>query len=207
MIAKLKGRIEAIGEDHVVIDVGGVGYLVQCSAKTLARLPPMGEAVALEIETKVSEDAIRLFGFLTSDERAWFRLLLDVQGVGAKVGLNILSALDSQALNQAVRSGDKSAFARASGVGPKLAQRLALELKDKTLPVSFGIVSGTGAGASPPAAGPIAKGVAAEALSALTNLGYKPAEAERALDQVFTRLGTDSPIGEIIRQALRELAR
>jgi Holliday junction DNA helicase RuvA len=207
MIAKLKGRVEAMGEDHVVIDVGGVGYLVQCSAKTLARLPPMGEAVALEIETKVSEDAIRLFGFLTSDERAWFRLLLDVQGVGAKVGLNILSALDSQALNQAVRTGDKSAFARASGVGPKLAQRLALELKDKTLPVSFGIAAVGGTGASAPTSGPVPKGVAAEALSALTNLGYKPAEAERALDQVFMRLGPDSPIGEIIRQALRELAR
>ncbi len=210
MIAKLKGLVDAIGDDHVVIDVNGVGYLVQCSTKTLSRLPGIGEALALEIETKVSEDAIRLFGFLTADERAWFRLLLDVQGVGAKVGLNILSVLEPAALYQAIRTGDKSAFARASGVGPKLAQRIVLELKDKAPAGALGGAIGAGSpgtvsGAS--IAGPAPRGLAGEALSALTNLGYKPAEAERAVADVLTRLGADTAIGELIRHALRELAR
>jgi Holliday junction DNA helicase RuvA len=205
MIAKLKGRVEAIGEDHVVVDVNGVGYLVQCSSKTLSRLPGLGEAIALEIETKVSEDAIRLFGFSSVDERAWFRVLLDVQGVGAKVGLNILSILEPSALYQAIGAGDKAAFARAAGVGPKLAQRIVLELKDKAPTGSFS--ANLSAAQVSPTGTMAPKGLAGEALSALTNLGYRPAEAERAVGDVMARLGPDVAIGELIRHALRELAR
>lgn len=210
MIAKLKGLVEAIGEDHVVVDVGGVGYLVACSAKTLQRLPPLGEAVALDIETRVSEDAIRLYGFLSGEERGWFRLLQEVQGVGAKVALSILTALAPEALATAIRTGDKAAIARAQGVGPKLAQRIAMELKDKAPQPVFGAPgapdAAPSAGTAPPGV-PVAGGVAREALSALTNLGYRPAEAERAVATALDRLGAETPVGELIRHALRELAR
>src|SRR6188472_2261277 len=131
MIGKLKGVIDSYGEDHVILDVHGVGYVVQCSAKTLTALPPAGEAAILSIDTHVREDMIRLFGFRSDQEREWFRLLQTVQGVGAKVTLAILSTLDSGALATAAATGDKAAVARAPGVGPKLAARIVAELKDK----------------------------------------------------------------------------
>jgi len=205
MIAKLRGRVDAIGDDHVVIDVGGVGYLVQCGSKTLSRLPAVGESVVLEIETKVSEDAIRLFGFLTSSERGWFRLLQDVQGVGARVALNILSVLEPDALYQAIAAGDKTSVSRAQGVGPKLAQRIVLELKDK-MPTGVTVAAlAPVVAAAVMAAGP--RGAGAEALSALVNLGYRPAEAERAVGQVLARTADAPAVGELIRLSLRELAK
>jgi len=131
MIGKLKGLVDSFDEDGLIVDVGGVGYLVAASARTLRALPATGEAVALHIETQVREDAIRLFGFLTVGERDWFRLLQGVQGVGAKVALGILGALTGEALSAAILHQDKAMMARAPGVGPKLAARLVLELKDK----------------------------------------------------------------------------
>jgi Holliday junction DNA helicase RuvA len=203
MFAKLKGLVDSIGDDHVVIDVGGVGYLVFCASKTLGRLPPIGEAVALEIETKVSEDAIRLYGFLAPDERAWFRLLQDVQGVGAKVALNLLSVLEPDGLAQAIRAGDKAAITRAPGVGPKLAQRIALELKDKAPAPAFSVSTVS----SRAQAAPAPKSVGGEALSALTNLGYRPGEAEAAIARVLSASEAMPAIGDLIRLALRELAK
>ncbi|HSR55563.1 MAG TPA: Holliday junction branch migration protein RuvA, partial [Alphaproteobacteria bacterium] len=131
MIASLKGLIESVGEDFAVIETGGVGYLVFCSARTLSALPPAGEAAALKIETHVREDHIHLYGFATAAERDWFRLLITVQGVGARVALAILSVLPPSDLGLALAAGDKAALGRAAGVGPKLAQRIVTELKDK----------------------------------------------------------------------------
>ena len=131
VIGKLKGVIDSYGEDHVIVDVHGVGYVVLCSAKTLSALPPAGEAAVLSIETQVREDAIRLFGFRTDAEREWFRLLQTVQGVGSKVALGILSALDPGGLATAIGTQDKAMVARSPGVGPKLAARIVAELKDK----------------------------------------------------------------------------
>ena len=131
MIAHLKGRLDSTGIDHAVIDVGGVGYLVGASARTLSAIGPVGEAAMLHTEMLVSEDSIRLVGFASADERDWFRLLTGVQGVGARVALAILSALEPADLMRAIASGDKAMVARANGVGPKLAQRIVMELKDK----------------------------------------------------------------------------
>ena len=172
MIAHLKGRLESTGIDHAVIDVGGVGYLVGASARTLSAIGPVGEAATLFTEMLVAEDFIRLVGFATAGERDWFRLLTGVQGVGSRVALAILSALDTAEIARAVSAQDKAMVARANGVGPKLAERIVRELKDKTGGIALG--SGGSGMVAPVGAG-------ADAVSALLNLGFRPAEASSAV--------------------------
>jgi len=209
MIARLRGLLDDVGDDWLIIDVGGVGYLVFCSARTLSRLPGRGEAVRLEIETHVREDHIHLYGFGDAPERAWFKLLTGVQGVGAKVGLAILSVLSPEQLTQAVAAGDKAAIARANGVGPKLAGRIASELKDKVGGLVLGTAAhaaGTGGGA---AAGDDATKVgssADDAVSALVNLGYGRSEAFGAVARVIQDHGADVPLSDLVRLGLKELA-
>lgn len=199
MIAHLKGRLEARGIDHAVIDVGGVGYLVGASARTLAALGPVGEAATLFTEMLVAEDSIRLVGFARPDERDWFRLLTGVQGVGSRVALAILSALDPAGLTRAVASQDKAMVARANGVGPKLAERIVRELKDKVGAVALGP-----AGATAPVA---AAGVAQDAISALLNLGFRPAEANAAVGAAEEELGAGASLDALVRLALRKAAK
>lgn len=200
MIAKLSGILESVGEEGVVVDVGGVGYLVSCSSATASRLPAPGEAVSLLIETHVREDRIQLFGFADHAEREWFRRLLTVQGVGAKLALAILSALRGDELLRAIASGDKAMLSRADGVGPKLAQRIANELKDRVAALSI-------APATAPASGIAAGDDANAAISALVNLGYRRAEAYGAVSHAAQRLGTDAAIADLIRAGLQELGR
>ncbi len=203
MIARLKGIVDGLGDGWVVIDVGGVGYLVFCSSKTLGQLA-IGEAVALEIETHVREDHIHLYGFRDSAEREWFKLLTSVQGVGAKVGLALLGVLGPDDLMRAVAAGDKALVTQTPGVGPKLATRILSELKDKAGAIAIGQ-----AGAERPAtANTAAPGTAAlsDAASALANLGYGPAEALGAVSRVAGRLGDEATVEELIRDGLRELA-
>ena len=204
MIAKLTGRIDAQVEDGVIIDVNGVGYLVACSSRTLSALPGKGEVISLMTEFVVREDRFQLFGFRDGLERDWFRVLQTVQGVGAKVALAILSVLSTDELARAVAAQDRTMLSRAAGVGPKLAQRIVNELKDRA-PAGgsgLGVFAAVAAAAAPPAGT-----AASDAVSALVNLGYRPAEAERAVGDVMARLGPDVAIGELIRHALRELAR
>jgi len=200
MIAKLSGILESVGEEGVVVDVGGVGYLVSCSSATASRLPAPGEAVSLLIETHVREDRIQLFGFADHAEREWFRRLLTVQGVGAKLALAILSTLRGDELLRAIASGDKAMLARADGVGPKLAQRIANELKDRVAALSI-------APATAPASGIAAGDDANAAVSALVNLGYRRAEAYGAVSHAAQRLGTNAAIADLIRAGLQELGR
>ncbi|WP_257539376.1 Holliday junction branch migration protein RuvA [Sphingobium sp. CFD-1] len=202
MIAKLKGRLDSTGIDHAIIDVGGVGYLVGASSRTLAALGPVGEAVTVHTEMLVSEDSIRLVGFARGEERDWFRLLIGVQGVGSRVALAILSALEPLELHRAVAAGDKAMVARANGVGPKLALRIVNELKDKI-------------GVAPTAAGPLgsggvsisAGGYGADALSALQNLGFRPAEASAAVAAAEEELGEEATLDALVRLALRKAAK
>ena len=203
MIGKLTGRVDYIGSDHVVIDVGGVGYLVHSTSTTLARLS-VGSTASLAIETKVSEDAIRLYGFLTADEREWFRLLQTVQGVGARVALSVLSALKLTEIERAVVLGDKSAVGRAQGVGPKLATRIVTELKDKApaLALQRGAESGERiAGIQAP------RPVESDAISALVKLGYSPMAAGEAVARAGQNLGDAAALDVLIRESLRQLAR
>ncbi len=194
MIAKLRGLLDSASADSAVIDVGGVGYLVFASAKTLGSLA--GEVV-LHIETQVREDAIQLFGFVTAEERDWFRLLLSVQGVGGRVALAILSVLAPAELHHAVAAKDTASIARANGVGPKLAARIVNELKDK---------AGTAPAATPlPVARP--GSAVADTLSALANLGFRPMDASRAVAEAQAELGTDAAVGDLLRVALRKSAR
>lgn len=205
MIGKLKGLIDSYGEDHVIIDVQGVGYVVQCSARTLQRLPKPGEAAALSIETHVREDAIRLYGFLSDSERDWFRLMQNVQGVGSKVALAILSTLDPAALATAIATNDKAAIARAPGVGPKLAQRLCAELKDKAPVfghVDAGVIQLSGALEDNRLPQPVA-----DAVSALTNLGYPQAQAVAAVAAAAKAAGAEAGTAQLIRLGLKELAK
>lgn len=199
MIAKLTGRIEQIEQDRCIVDVGGVGYLVQASTRTLGTLPA-GQLASLLIETHVREDAIVLYGFFEAAERDWFRLLTTVQGVGAKVALNILSALSPRELIGAIQAGDRGALTRAAGVGAKLAVRLLTELREKAGAMPAGI------GFSP-VLPPPAGGVEADALSALVNLGYRRAEAQGAVAKVLERLGEGAALDAVIRDGLKELAR
>ncbi len=206
MIGKLKGVIDAIGEDHLVLDVHGVGYLVHCSSRTLQRLPGVGEAAVLAIETHVREDMIRLYGFRSEAEREWFRLLQSVQGVGARVALGILAVLEPGEVAQAVATGDKAAIARGPGVGPKLAARIISELKDKApafTPIDPGLTrvadAGTGGEAAPSAV--------ADAVSALVNLGYPQMQASAAVAAAMKSAGEDATTQVLIRLGLRELAR
>jgi Holliday junction DNA helicase RuvA len=196
MIAHLKGHLAATGADHAVIDVNGVGYLVGASARTLTALGIVGDLVTVHTEMLVAEDSIRLMGFASADERDWFRLLTSVQGVGAKVALAILSILSPEEVQTAVAKGDVAMIGRASGVGPKLATRIANELKDKAGGIALG------GGVSAPAGG-----AAADAVSALLNLGFKPAEASNAVSAASDELGTGATLDALVRLALRKASR
>lgn len=197
MIAHLHGRLAFTGADHAVIDVNGVGYLVGASAKTLAALGITGDQVTVHTEMLVSEDSIRLMGFASAEERDWFRLLTSVQGVGAKVALSILSILSPEEAQTAVARADAAMIARANGVGPKLAQRIVNELKDKAGGIALG-----GAGATAPASG-----AQADAVSALLNLGFKPAEASGAVSAASDELGPGATLDALVRLALRKAAK
>ena len=201
MIARLTGILAETTADHAVIDVGGVGYLVQASARTLTAIGAVGGQVMLFTEMQVREDAITLFGFGSADERDWFRLLTSVQGVGGRVALAILSVLDPAELMRAVANGDKAMVARANGVGPKLAMRIVNELKDKV----GGIALGPGPSGTP-AAGRVA-GPAADAVSALLNLGFRPAEANAAVAAADEELGGGATLDALVRLALRKASR
>ena len=198
MIAHLKGILTATAADHAVIDVGGVGYLVGASARTLSALGAVGDGVTVHTEMLVGEDFIRLVGFATAEERDWFRLLTGVQGVGARVALAILSALAPDELSRAVSAQDKAMVARANGVGPKLAERIVRELKDKV----GGIAIGGGAAPAAPAGS-----AAADALSALANLGFRPAEASGAVAAAEEELGPGAGLDALVRLALRKAAK
>ncbi len=204
MIGKLKGLVDSFGDDFVILDVNGVGYVVHCSARTLQKLPRPGEATALAIETQVREDSIRLFGFLSDAERDWFRLLQTVQGVGAKVALAILSIASAGELASAIAMSDKAAVSRAPGVGPKLAARIVAELKDKA--PAFGSVDVAAArlaGAEEPENAPSA---VRDAISALCNLGYGRPQAAAAVAASVKELGEGADAGALIRRGLKELA-
>jgi holliday junction DNA helicase RuvA len=201
MIAKLYGRIDETGSDSLVIDVGGVGYLVQASARTLAALGKVDDFATVFTEMLVSETDQRLIGFASRDERDWFRLLIGVQGVGAKVALAILSALEADDLARAIGGGDSAMVARANGVGPKLASRIVNELKDKV-----GALSGLGGGAKLAAAGG-GGGHASDAVSALTGLGFKPGEAQSAVALALEELGSDATLDALVRLALKRAAK
>ncbi|MEA3041564.1 MAG: holliday junction helicase RuvA [Sphingomonadales bacterium] len=198
MIAKLRGLLDAFGADSAVIDVNGVGYLVSASTRTLSVLGAIGSEVMLHIETQVSEDAIRLIGFASAEERDWFRLLTSVQGVGSRVALGILSALAGDELHRAIAAGDHRMLSRAQGVGPKLAQRIVNELKDK----AGGIVLGSGGPAAPRAGG-----LGADAVSALLNLGFRSSEASSAVAQAETELGPEATLDALVRVALKKASR
>jgi Holliday junction DNA helicase RuvA len=196
MIARLSGILAELAADGAVIDVGGVGYLVQCSGKTLDSLGPVGGEVLLLTELQVREDAWTLFGFGSVSERDAFRALTSIQGVGGRLALAILSVLSPDELARAVGQGDKAMIGRANGVGPKLAARIANELQGK-----LGV---TGLGGTAPA--PRA-GAAADALSALANLGFKPAEASAAVNAANEELGPDASLDALVRLALRKAAK
>jgi Holliday junction DNA helicase RuvA len=198
MIARLSGALAEAGADHAVIDVGGVGYLVQASSRTLSVIGQVGGSVMLFTEMQVREDSMTLFGFGSAAERDWFRLLTGVQGVGGRVALAILSALSADELQRAVASGDKAMVARAQGVGPKLAERIVRELKDKV----GGIALGPGAPAAISAGG-----TATDAVSALTNLGFRPAEATAAVAAANDELGDGATLDALVRLALKKAAR
>jgi holliday junction DNA helicase RuvA len=197
VIAKLRGILDDTGADWAMIDVGGVGYLVHCSAKTLAALGAAGEVCTVFTELQVSENDLRLLGFAEAAERDWFRLLTQVQGVGSKVALAILSALAPHDLATACAQGDAAMVARANGVGPKLAGRIVNELKDKT----GAIPAGSGGVVAMPRTS-----AGADAVSALENLGFKPATASRAVAEALAELGEGAGEGELIRVALRKAA-
>ncbi|GJD97804.1 Holliday junction branch migration protein RuvA [Methylobacterium iners] len=205
MIGKLKGLVDSYGEDFVILDVQGVGYIVHCSARTLQRLPPPGEATDLAIETHVREDMIRLYGFKSDAEREWFRLLQTVQGVGTRVALGVLSILEPAALATAIATGDKATVARAPGVGPRLAARLMAELKDKApafSPIDPAVIALSGAVEDRTAPQPVS-----DAVSALVNLGYAPVQASAAIAAALKGAGEDVEAKTLIRLGLRELAR
>ncbi len=200
MIASLKGVLESVAEESAVVDVGGVGYLIFCSGRTLSNLPQPGEVVRFEVETHVREDHIHLYGFAHAGERDWFRLLTTVQGVGAKVALAILTVLGPEELLQAVAAQDKVAVSRANGVGPKLAGRIVLELKDKVGSVAPSVFEPTTAGPMP------AGGDNDDAVSALVNLGFPRADAFGAVARASQKLGDGAAVDALIRAGLQELS-
>jgi Holliday junction DNA helicase RuvA len=193
VIAMLAGTVDHTGDDSLVVDVNGVGYLVFASSRTLAKAPSRGEPLRLLIETHVREDHIHLYGFADEAEREWFRLLTTVQGVGARIALAILSALSPEALATAIAAQDKAALTEAEGVGPKLGQRIVSELKDKVGGIALG-----------PAA-PMPLAAASEAVSALVNLGYPRSDAHAAIAAASRRLGAEAALDALIRAALKEL--
>lgn len=201
MIGKLTGLIDNVSGSHVIIDVGGVGYVVTCSARTLRNIGTCGTTASLLIETHVREDAINLFGFADAEEQDWFNLLTTVQGVGAKVALSILSSLSPEQLTHVIAAQDKAGLTQADGVGPKLALRLVTELKDKV--PAFGKPVAVKGSTVPDAP---ATSVASDAVSALTNLGYRRAEAFPAVATVL-RNNPTAKLDELIRLGLAELSR
>jgi holliday junction DNA helicase RuvA len=205
MIGKLKGIVDSYGEDYVILDVNGVGYLVHCSARTLQELPAMGQGATLSIETYVREDQLRLFGFMSDIEREWFRLLQTVQGVGAKVALSVLGTLKPGDLATAIAMRDKAMVARTPGVGPKVAERIVTELKDKA-PAYAGldpaVVRLSGAVEEKRAPQPIA-----DAVSALVNLGYGRPQAASAVAVAARSAGEGADAANLIRLGLKELAK
>ncbi|CAA2138253.1 Holliday junction branch migration protein RuvA [Hyphomicrobium sp. ghe19] len=207
MIGKLKGKVDAVGESFLIIDVNGVGYEVQASSRTLRNLKP-GDDVALTIDTHVREDAIRLFGFQSEFERSWFRTLQSIQGVGAKVALSVLGIMSPQDLASAVALGNWAAVEEAPGVGKKLALRIVAELKDKAPGLSLGGHAIPAGGHATPQANGSSAGLAfSEALSALTNLGYNPAQASAAVAVASKELGDAADTAGLIKRSLKELAR
>ena len=202
MIGKLTGTVDSQGPDFAIIDVGGVGYVVSCSPRTLSQLPPPGGAVSLAVETQMREDAIRLFGFASPAERDWFRLLQGVQGVGSKVALAILGVLPPQDLTLAIGRGDKTAVARAPGVGPKLAARIVAELKDKAPGLAGPEAAFDGA---TPAAASLPRH-AEDAVSALVNLGYGRPQVLGAVAEAVASLGEEAATAVLIRHGLKLLS-
>src|SRR5437588_9067881 len=205
MIGKLKGLIDSYGEDSVIVDVNGVGYEVHCSARTLQELPGIGQPATLSIETHVREDQIRLFGFVTEAEREWFRLLQTVQGVGAKVALAVLGTLRPAELATAIAMRDKAMVARTPGVGPKVAERIVTELKDKApayTDMDPALVRLTGAVDDRRAPQPVA-----DAVSALINLGYGQPQAAAAIAAAIREAGEEAETAQLIRLGLKELAK
>ena len=199
MIGKLTGVVDSQSADSLILDVNGVGYVVQCSPRTLARLPATGERVSLAIETQMREDAIRLFGFSSDTERDWFRLLQGVQGVGSKVALAILGVLPPDELTAAIGQADKTAVSRAPGVGPKLAARIVAELKDKAPTLgSMGAEEATTATGMPQGG--------QDAVSALLNLGYGRPQVMAAVEKAVARLGPDATTAALIRLGLKLLS-
>jgi Holliday junction DNA helicase RuvA len=205
MIGKLKGVIDSYGEDFIVLDVQGVGYLVHCSARTLQALPAPGEPVTLAIETYVREDQIRLFGFLSDAEREWFRLLQTVQGVGARVALSVLGTLKPGDLASAIAIGDKAAIKRAPGVGTKVAERIVTELKDKApayTALDPAVIRLSGAVSEKRAPQPVL-----DAVSALVNLGYGQPQAAAAIAAASRNAGESAEAAQLIRLGLKELSK
>ena len=205
MIGKLNGIIDSYGEDNIVLDVNGVGYLVHCSARTLQELPGSGQPATLAIETHVREDHIRLYGFLTDVEREWFRLLQTVQGVGAKVALSVLSTLKPAELASAIALRDRAMVARTPGVGPKVAERIVTELKDKApayADLDPAVVRLSGAVEDKRAPAPVA-----DAVSALVNLGYGQPQASAAIAAATRSAGENADTRQLIRLGLKELAK
>lgn len=198
MIARLAGTLIETTADHAIVDVGGVGYLVACSGRTLEALGAAGSAVVIHTEMQVAEDFIRLIGFASAAERDWFRLLTAIQGVGGKVALAILSTLSPDELQRAIAAADTAMIGRAPGVGPKLASRIANELKDKPGVVLAGVTGG----GSVPASGP-----RADAVAALAGLGFRPGEASAAVNAADQELGPGASLDALVRLALRKAAK
>jgi holliday junction DNA helicase RuvA len=206
MIGKLRGKVDAIGESFLIIDVNGVGYEVQASSRTLRNLKT-GDDVTLTIDTHVREDAIRLFGFQSELERNWFRTLQTIQGVGSKVALALLGIMSPQDLANAIALGNVATVEEAPGIGKKLAQRIVLELKDKAPALSVAGLNAPVAVAGGGPAGPVQGHAAAEAISALTNLGYNPQQASAAVASAMKEAGTTADTSTLIKRGLKELAR
>jgi Holliday junction DNA helicase RuvA len=201
MIGKLTGIVDMVGEDHVILDVAGVGYLVHCPSSTMSKLTA-GANVSLMIEMRVTDETIRLYGFSAAEEREWFRLLQTVQNVGARVALNVLSALSPRDLERALALSDKAAVGRAQGVGPKLALRIVTELKDKAPSM---MLRGHGDDATAPAVAP--RGPEADAIAALVKLGYSQGHAAEAIARAARDLGDHAPVDALIRDALKGMGR
>jgi Holliday junction DNA helicase RuvA len=203
MIGRLRGELADVGEEEAIVDVGGVGYLVRCGSRTLARMPPMGDLVMLHIDSQTREDGTRLYGFLTREERHAFVVLQGVQGVGPKAALAVLDVLSPGELAAAVAREDKAQVGRANGVGPKLAQRIVVELKDK--PIGGGDVAAFHAQVAAPAVA--APSLAGDAVVALMGLGTPEAVGRRAVEKALERLGETAPLQAVIKGALQELGR
>jgi len=206
MIGKLRGKVDAIGESHLIIDVMGVGYEVLASSRTLRNLKS-GDETSLTIDTHVREDSIKLYGFTSEVERNWFRTLQTIQGVGAKVALAVLGTLSPQELANAIALGQWQSVEQTSGVGKKLAQRIVMELKDKAPGLAVGALNVPAGAAVKGSTAATVGNVPAEAISALTNLGYQPMQASLAVAVALQELGDAADVAKLIRRGLRELAR